>query len=634
MYYNSLGERVSRAKFKAMYRAFQNRQELIKAGLMNRRDLVKMGLLTGTAGYLVAKGGLSAWAYGGRGGGGTCASPATTPFTMQLPIMPVKQSVPVSSLSPAPQINPNTAVNPATGLPYEGRTRAHQAPAIGFPFPAPVAYQVTQQAALVTMSNQLPQQTIWGFDGISPGPTFVSQYGTPILVRNVNALHGDNSGFGLPSVSTHLHNGHTPSESDGFPCDFFETGQYYDHYYPNALAGFNSDHQPNGDVNESLSTLWYHDHRVSFTAQNVYKGLAGFHLLFNQFDTGNETTGFRLPTFPSFDIPMIFGDRCFDPITGLLAFDTFNLDGILGDKFLVNGVIQPVLHVHPRRYRFRWLNGGPSRFYQLYLTDLTNLNANNQFWQISNDGNLLPTPVLVPAVAMGVAERSDVIIDFSSFAGKTLYLENRLEQVNGRGPTGNILAAGQGNLVLQIVVDLPHVADQSVDPATAPSFYALPSTSAQPLVQREFDFNLTRDGQWVINDQFFDCNTVRFRITQNSVETWRLTNSGFGDPPWTHPIHIHFEEFQFLQGAPGLYPVDDRSHQYGYGGGSGAPTGTNVARKDVVRLLPRRGDVTLFFRFRDWLGRYPLHCHNTIHEDHAMMLRWEIAAVGDNNQRP
>jgi hypothetical protein len=31
----------------------------------------------------------------------------------------------------------------------------------------------------------------------------------------------------------------------------------------------------------------------------------------------------------------MFADRCFDPTTGLLAFDLFNLDGIRGDKFLV-----------------------------------------------------------------------------------------------------------------------------------------------------------------------------------------------------------------------------------------------------------------------------------------------------------
>jgi FtsP/CotA-like multicopper oxidase with cupredoxin domain len=639
MEYNRNGERVSRARFKEMYTAFKNRQELIKAGLMNRRSLAKLGLLAST-GYLVAKKGLSSWAWaqsGGWGGNGSgqCASPATTPFTLNLPIMPVKQPVALSSLSPAPAINPNSAINPANGLPFEGRTRAHQGPALGLPFPPPVVYQVTQQPALKTVSNQLPAQPIWGFDGISPGPTYVSTYGTPILVRNRNSLVGDNSGFGMPSVSTHLHNGHTPSESDGFPCDFFQTGQYYDHYYPNVLAGFHSTHAPNGDVNESLSTLWYHDHRVDFTSQNVYKGLAGFYLLFNAFDTGNETTGFRLPSFPAYDIPMMFNDKCYDPQDGLLAFDTFNLDGILGDKFLVNGVIQPVLHVHPRRYRFRWLNGGPSRFYQIYLTNLASPSTVNPFSQISNDGNLLPSPVQVAAVALGVAERADVILDFTGRAGQTLYLENRLVQTNGRGPDDQLKSAGQGNLLLKIVVDLPAVADDSRNPALAPLpvYYALPATNVTPRVVRDFQFDQTRDGEWTINDEFFNCDQIRFRVKQNSVEVWNLRQNRSS---WQHPVHIHFEEFQILQGAAGLYPIGSGSGWGGgwggggggWGGGGTAPTGVNVSRKDVVRLT-NNTQPTLFFRFRDFLGRYPMHCHNVVHEDHAMMIRWEIDATGD-----
>src|SRR5437879_1358497 len=426
----------------------------------------------------------------------------------------------------------------------------------------------------------------------------------------------------------------TPAESNANPCDFFERGYFYDQHYPNVLAGVLSDHQAppgvdpatGGDINEAMSTLWYHDHRVDFTSQNVYKGLAGFYLLFNQFDTGNETTGFRLPTFPTYDIPMMFADKCFDPTSKLLAFDLFNLDGILGDKFLVNGVIQPVLHVSPRRYRFRWLNTGPSRFVQLYLTDLGNPSITNMFWQISNDGNLLPTPVQVPAVALGVAERADVIIDFTTFAGRTFHIENRLEQTNGQGPTGNVLAAGTGNLYLKIVVDGPTVADNSVNPASGPLFYSLPSTSAQPRVRRSFNFDRTRNGQWVINDQFFNCDTVRFTVQQNSVEQWEL-DGGFG---WSHPVHIHFEEFQILSGAPGLFGSSGSSRSFS---SSNPSTGVNLARKDVVRLIPR-GNVLLFFRFRDFLGRYPMHCHNVIHEDHAMMLRWDIATTGDTTTRP
>jgi hypothetical protein len=98
----------------------------------------------------------------------------------------------------------------------------------------------------------------------------------------------------------------------------------YDQHYPNAYAGF-LESPPDGDVRTALSTLWYHDHRVGFTSQNVYKGLAGFYLLFNEFDTGKETTGFRLPS-GEFDVPMIFQDKSFGP-DGELIFDLFNTDG-------------------------------------------------------------------------------------------------------------------------------------------------------------------------------------------------------------------------------------------------------------------------------------------------------------------
>src|SRR5216684_2762216 len=474
MYYNVFGEKVSRARYREMLEAAKNRRELIAAGLTSRRDLFKMGLLT-AGGMLVAKTGLSSRAYGQTVNGGTnqlClpnnqpASPPTTPFIEPLPIMPIAQTVP--SLTPAPTENPNTAAGEVRAAPF-------QAPLIDstrFPVVPGTLYQFRQRAISVVQSPQLPVQTIWAFDdgtnATSPGPTYQAFYGKPQLTRNINALPpvGQNGGFGIPSVTTHLHNGHTPSESDGNPCDFYGIGNFCDQYYPNVLAGFNSDFKPNGDINESLSTLWYHDHRVDFTAQNTYKGLLGFYCLFNQFDTGNETTGFRLPSFPQFDIPLAFADKVYDPTTGLLAFDLFNLDGILGDKFLVNGKIQPFFNVQPRRYRFRLLDTGPSRFYQFFLTDLANKNATNQFFVIGNDGNLLPAPVQVQSVRIGVAERVDVIIDFRPFAGKSIFLENRLNQINGQGPVigqecglPEILPAGKGNLLMRFDVSSTPVTD-------------------------------------------------------------------------------------------------------------------------------------------------------------------------------
>jgi FtsP/CotA-like multicopper oxidase with cupredoxin domain len=609
--------RINRKRKREAIQAQKNRRELI-AAQFTRRDLIRMGLLT-SAGYLVPIKGLSSRPLTAAGYyDDTCESPNTSAFTEAFTPQEVKMPE-TTPLSPVPTIAPNNAAG-------EGRTRNHQV--VTSPFPPTKQYRIVQQATVKSVHADLPDQTLWTFDGKSPGPLYVARYGEPILVRNVNNLPSNNGGFGIPQVSTHLHNGHTPSESDGFPCDYFPNpaipaianATFYDQYYPNVLAGFASTHPPNGDINEAMSSLWYHDHRVDFTAQNVYKGLAGMYNLYNEFDTGDETTGFRLPgvpnptkVVPDFDVNMIFADRCFDN-DGILFFDLFNLDGILGDKFLVNGKIQPVMHVHPRRYRFRWLDGGPSRFYQFFLTDLTNLSAQNKFWQISTDGNLLPHPVEVKSVRLSVAERADVIIDFAQYAGKTLYIENRLEQEDGRGPTGDVLPAGQGDRLMKIIVDLPAVPDNSVNPNTNPHYYDLPSTAGAPRVTRNFEFE-RGNGQWQINDKFFNCNEVRFKVKQNSIEHWNLENSSGG---WQHPIHIHFEEFQTLL-INGQVPNNNNL--------------VKVGRKDVFRL-EHNTEAKLFFRFRDFLGRYPMHCHNTIHEDHAMMLRFDIDPVGDTKQNP
>src|SRR6266851_3681351 len=120
MYFNVLGEKVSKARHREMVAAAKNRRELIAAGLTSRRDLLKMGLLT-AGGMLVAKSGLSARAYGqtlspttsGSGGSNDlcapsqqAASPPTRGFIEPLPIMPTASSVP--TLNPFPTLSPNT----------------------------------------------------------------------------------------------------------------------------------------------------------------------------------------------------------------------------------------------------------------------------------------------------------------------------------------------------------------------------------------------------------------------------------------------------------------------------------------------------------------------------------------------
>jgi hypothetical protein len=152
------------------------------------------------------------------------------------------------------------------------------------------AYEIRVKEAKQKFHPAIPSTTVWGYDGIFPGPLFKARYGEPIVVRFHNELPADHVGFGSPDISTHLHNAHTPPESDGGPWNFFGPGTCWDNHYPNVLAGFTDPKfaATKGDPREALSTLWYHDHRQDFTAQNVYAGLAGMYMLYDDLDCDDE----------------------------------------------------------------------------------------------------------------------------------------------------------------------------------------------------------------------------------------------------------------------------------------------------------------------------------------------------------
>ena len=150
--------------------------------------------------------------------------------------------------------------------------------------------------------DNVPASKIWTFVEASTGAIgpirIKAQYGEPVIHRIHNALPTDNGGFGINQTTTHLHNGHTPSESDGGPIHFYDAGKFKDYHYPNVRAGFASNVPTSGlngrtvigDFKETMSSLWFHDHRSDFTSQNVYKGLVGVYSLFSNdilLDTDN-----------------------------------------------------------------------------------------------------------------------------------------------------------------------------------------------------------------------------------------------------------------------------------------------------------------------------------------------------------
>ncbi|MDH4583365.1 bilirubin oxidase [Pseudomonas sp. BN415] len=538
-------------------------------------------------------------------------SPPTIPWTLELPerVTPLQPVL----LDPAPTEQANVAAGEA------GRAAHQRWGELGWR----VTYElVARQNPEWLFNDAYPRQPIWGFQGneaeaVTPGPVIFARYGEPIVVRIRNRLPADHVGFGTPEIATHLHNAHSGSESDGFPGDFYSAtkagptlsapGEYLDHLYGNIYAGFDELQNGIGDPREALGTLFYHDHTMDFTAPNVYKGLLGFYLLFDDVDSGNEhdpnPAALRLPSHP-YDYPLGFGDKRFTP-DGLLFWDQVNPEGVLGDKIAVNGIIEPVLRVAARKYRLRLLNTGPSRFYEFYLVDRRN--RDQRFIYIANDGNLLPAPLRNQTrVRLGVAERGDIVVDFSAYPlGTELYLVNRLTHrpEDTRQPKD---VRKPGVQVLKFIVDhMPPEADVSQVPDRLRELRPLSAEeiAAAPIRRWVFD----RDkGLWAINERFFDPNRVNARLRQGSAEIWELVNPEDG---WDHPIHVHFEEGRIISKTVLGRAVPVPLHEQG--------------RKDVY-VIGEDMTVRVFLRFRDFLGKYPLHCHNLIHEDHAMMARFDI----------
>jgi FtsP/CotA-like multicopper oxidase with cupredoxin domain len=567
-----------------------------------RRNVLKLGFAaSASAAIVTAKTGHA------QGAGDLSPSPRTRPWVVPLPVYKPKQPVPIEFFgTKPPRKYANVAGNECGRDPHQRWDE----------FPPKKFYDMRIKQVWHEFHPDLPKQDCWSYDGMVPGPTFHSRYGESILLRIHSDIPDDATGPGSPQFSTHLHNIHNPSESDGFAGNYYggltygptiaSAGSWQDYHYPFAYAGYDQyRHLPgfeNGDPREAIGTAWYHDHRMDFTAAHSYRGTAGFHLMFDHIDSGDETgtlypqyaaSALRLPS-GDYDVPIILADKHFDG-NGMLIYDQFAGEGFVGDKVTVNGKIQPYFKVARRKYRIRILSGGPARIYDLVLRYGT---ANQAFTYIANDGNLLPAPLTMSSVLLGTAERADIVIDFSKYPlGSKLYLVNRLEQEDGRKPKSGYLQPG--HQILRFDVDRePPTPDVSQVPA---KLRELPPIDLKEVVRtRRFQFKRS-NGMWTVNDKLFDVTKPMVTVKRGTAEIWDFEGSG----GWYHPIHVHMEEGRILS-RNGVAPPP---HERG--------------RKDVY-LLPDSSTVRIFIRFRDWTGKYLIHCHNTVHEDHAMMVRFDV----------
>jgi len=518
------------------------------------------------------------------------------------------------------------------------------------------------------------------------------RYGEPITFRiyqNLPVDRSDNNGFGINETQLHFHNAHNGAESDGAAnCHHFP-GTFYDYRWSTTLARRDkintgaTDRRASGpdgngglvnvagDFREIQGTMWAHDHRFFFTAEDVYKGNLMMINYYSGPDRGNETlndgVNLRLPSGSQldsgntdFDVNIIVSDAAWDQ-NGQYFFDIFTTDGFLGDVPLVNFAYAPFFEVLPRKYRFRILNACMSRFFQFGLADESGNTVPFQF--IANDGNLVVNPIPNTALSggtldhQGTAERYDIIVDFSTFRiGSKVRMVNVLQtRDDGRGPTTSLTVAqaaalltGQQHdpvvgplLEFRIVdqvqsVDVPGVILHATDPdpSVVPATLTEQIPVVTPVRTRLVEWGRAGNGDsrdpttgectpdcpetaqfpWTVKvngaaAHSMNANRIQLLVPKpGEVEHWTYVNGGGG---WDHPIHLHFEEgVTMFRGRDGRDPI---------------PASENLVRKDVWRLRST-GDrsVTFQVQFGEYGGAYVNHCHNTVHEDFALLMRIQL----------
>ena len=424
--------------------------------------------------------------------------------------------------------------------------------------------------------------TVFGYDGQVPGPTVKVRRGRRSVIRFRNHLPALHPTLGHEfTTSVHLHGSGSLPQFDGYASDVTPPGFFKDYHYPNF--------QP-------ARTLWYHDHGVHHTAENVYAGLyAQYHI--------HDKAELDLLPQGEFDVPLVIGDAMFGP-DGNLRYDDSSTSGLFGDVILVNGVAWPVMKVKRRVYRFRVLVGSISRSYRLRLS------TGDPVHVVATDGGLMPRSQEIGEWRHATAERYEILVDFSKYRpGQRIFLQNRSNPNNvDFNDTDKVMAFD--------VTDAPFSRRDG-------TWNRIPDTLVGSDVMRLTEADATRTrklslerkhGGWTINGSTWEnvidseFQSVLANPKLGATEVWEIENRSGG---WYHPLHIHLIDFKVLS----------RNGR--------APFEWERGPKDVV-YVGENETVRVAMTFGPHRGRYMVHCHNLPHEDHDMMGQFAVGWTPGN----
>jgi spore coat protein A len=496
----------------------------------------------------------------------------------------------------------------------------------------------------------------------------------------------------VPMV-THVHGAiGVGDESDGYaeawylpaatniPTGFASEGTWYNFFKGKAATSVGATWGPGFAVfqypNENrAATIWYHDHALGMTRLNVYAGPAGFYLIRGGPDGDDAVLDSRfgmqavLPgpapyendKFPAnktyYEIPIAIQDRSFNADGSLFYpntrefFDEFtgpfiphtDLSPIwnpefFGNVIMVNGNTWPFQTVEQRRYRLRFLNGCQSRFLILDFSNIPGV----EVWQIGNEGGFLAAPVNLTTnhrnrLLLGLAERADVIVDFSNVPVGHYVLGNiGPDEPFGGGESPDDFDAADTETTGQ-VIEFRVVPAVAPDPTTPPMFLQLPVITPLPAPGNTRSLALLEEMSSVwdgpaaallgnIDDsgtpiQKMWGDPVSDNPNLGDTEIWEFYNLTAD----AHPMHVHEIAFEVVNRERLVLDDEEPVVPVQLTGDVRPPEAWESGRKDTVIAYP--GEVTRIRAQFNTPGQFVWHCHIVEHEDNEMMRPYRVGPV-------
>ncbi|GAB5526456.1 MAG: multicopper oxidase domain-containing protein [Roseivirga sp.] len=384
----------------------------------------------------------------------------------------------------------------------------------------------------------------------------------------------------------------------------------------------------------ATGTFWYHGHVHGSTAIQVASGMAGAIIIEGGLDTIPEIKAMAEKIFVMQQMPFMYDSRKkrydipFDEdTTGNFGPGRWQRNaGKNGWRTTINGQAIPVLTMAPNEVqRWRFIHAGVRETVNLSVYDREENGGQRKLVSrnlhaIAEDGIAYGYREAVTNKLLQPGYRADFLFQAPDKTGDTLYVMDAASEVLGnldsirRSESPKLLAmivlAKKGG---EIAARLP--SQKSLKGlAPYPSLQDVETTVANETMR----FNIEPNGKntkFMIDGVPFDPKNVR-QLQLDAVQDWELS-SGLG----SHPFHIHVNHFQIVDKYVKTCVRENKQGE--------------CVQKEWVHVKPApvwkdtyfvRSDEITTIRtvYKDFTGKFVIHCHILDHEDQGMMQSVEI----------